>query len=90
MNNKVDEITTSAQLKNLLKEVDADLSTGDTAPVHVAGLINILVNRADSGKIFDKDCKVLARSIWEKLSNSGLQINQPPLFGEDAVGEVAV
>lgn len=82
------EISTSSDLKSFLHNVRDKMTEQVAAPVYALSAMNFIMNLPNIYKILDNECKELARDIWLRLRQSGLQIKNPPLlFGaEEAQG----
>ena len=81
------EVKTSADLKAFLKTVRDGMSSGRSPAVVAMSAVNHILNRPDIGQLLDSDSKEIARDIWLRLKQSGLQVRNPPILfenGQDA------
>lgn len=78
------EVATKADLKTFLLNVRDKMAEGAAAGIYGLSAINFVLNLPAIGMLLDNDNKELARDIWLRIKQSGLQVRNPPmLFGED-------
>ncbi len=89
-NSPVDEdlISTKEQLKEFLQNVRDKLADSTAAPVYAMSALNHVMNLANIYTLLDKGNKELARDIWLRLKQAGLQLKNPPMLF-DAEEDVA-
>lgn len=88
---KVDaEPTSAADLKTFLTAV-RDKMTDDVAPpIYVLSALNHVMNLPKIYELLDNDNKEIARDIWLRLKQAGVQVKNPPLlFGPQEDGKAA-
>jgi hypothetical protein len=77
-------ITSKTQLKEFLLNVRDKLADGSSAPIYTATALNYAMNLPEIYDYLTKENKEIARDIWLRLKQAGMQINNPPLlFGSD-------
>lgn len=79
------EITTNAELKTFLQSLLDRMEDGQVAPIYAFSAINHLLSKSEFFALFCPETKELARDIWLRVKQSGLQIRNPVfLFGTEA------
>lgn len=80
----VASIATKADLKNFLMGVRDKMSEEAAAPIYVLGAMNCVLNNPEIYDLLDKANKEVARDIWLRLKQAGVQLKNPPmLFAEN-------
>lgn len=78
------EVSTKVELKSFLLNVRDKMAEGSAAAIYGLSAINFVLNLPDVAGLLDNENKELARDIWLRVRQSGLQVRNPPmLFGED-------
>lgn len=88
---EVDEfgkITTASDLKNFLQTV-LDRMKEETAPaIYVTSAMNHVLNLPEVYSLLNNENRELARDIWLRLKQAGVQLRNPPLLFEEGDGVV--
>lgn len=80
-------ITNKTDLKNFLMGIRDKMSDDTAAPVYVLSAMNCVLNNPNIYDLLDKSNKEIARDIWLRLKQAGVQIKNPPiLFSENGEG----
>ena len=82
------KISTKQDLKEFLLNIRDKMTEGVAPPIFVASAMNDFMNLDGIYKLLNKENKEIARDIWLRLVQSGLQLKTPQLlFGgeEDLV-----
>ena len=82
-------ITSKAQLKEFLLNVRDKLADETAAPVFAMAALNYVMNLPEIYDLLSKENKELARDIWLRLKQAGLQLKTPPLLFGSEEEEVA-
>lgn len=89
----VGEIQSAADLKAFLVGVRDKMTDEAAAPIYVVSLMNHLLTNANIYRHLNDENKEIARDLWLRLKQAGLQLRNPPmLFGnadEDALATSA-
>lgn len=77
-------ISTSADLKTFLQSVRDKMTDDVAAPIYAMSAMNRVLNLPKIYELLDNENKEIARDIWLRLKQSGLQVRTPPmLFGNE-------
>ena len=77
-------ITSKRELKAFLSNVRDKMSDEIAAPVYSLGAMNYILNLPDIYNLLDGQNKEIARDIWLRLKQNGMELRNPPLlFSED-------
>ena len=77
-------IATSADLKVFLQNIRDKMTEEVAAPIYAMSAMNRVLNLPRIYELLDNDNKEIARDIWLRLKQCGLQIRIPPLlFGAE-------
>lgn len=83
------EITTNAALKTFLQSLLDRMEDSQVAPIFAFSAINHLLSKSEFLPLFCTETKELARDIWLRVKQSGLQVRNPVfLFGSEAESAV--
>ena len=83
------EITTNAALKTFLQSLLDRMEDGQVAPIFAFSAINHLLSKSEFLPLFCTETKELARDIWLRVKQSGMQVRNPVfLFGTEAEAAV--
>ena len=78
------EIKTPADLREFLGSLRDKMSDQAAAPIYALSAMNYVLNLPEIYTLLDNENKELARDVWLRIKQSGLQIKNPPLlFGEE-------
>jgi len=78
------DISTKVELKAFLLNVRDKMAEGVSAAIYGMSAINFVLNLPDIHGMLDNDNKELARDIWLRLKQAGVQLRNPPmLFSAD-------
>ncbi len=78
------EVTSAADLKSFLLSIRDGMADDTVAPIFAVSAINNILNNSKIYKMLDKENKELARDIWLRIKQSGMQLKNPPvLFSAD-------
>jgi hypothetical protein len=83
----VDEISKSSDLKAFLVTVRDKLADEQSPAVTAMSAMNYLLSRTDIYSLMDSENKEIARDIWLRLKQTGLQLRNPPLLFDQVDGE---
>jgi hypothetical protein len=84
-----DDITTSESLTTFLQSLLDRLAEDQVPPLFVFSVMNHLISSQRICALFCADSKELARDIWLRIKQSGMQVRNPVfLFGTDAQSAV--
>jgi hypothetical protein len=79
------EVTTNSELKIFLQSLLDRMGEGQVAPVFALSAINHLLSKQEIFTLFCPETKELARDIWLRIKQSGLQVRNPVfLFAAEA------
>ena len=77
-------ISSKADLKAFLVSIRDRMTDGSVAPIYAMSAMNSLLTMQDIYNLMDNENKEVARDIWLRLKQNGLQVKSPPLlFGEE-------
>ena len=77
-------ISTKAEMKSFLSTVRDKLFAGNASPIQALSALQYTFKLSNVYEILDKSNKEIAKEIWVKLKQSGIQLKNPPiLFGGD-------
>ena len=82
-------INSKASLKEFLLNVRDKLADGSAAPVYAFTALNHVMNLPDIYSLLSKENKEIARDIWLRLKQAGIQVNTPPMLFASEEEEVA-
>ena len=83
------KISTAADLKTFLRALLDKMKEESAAPIYIVGAMNYVLNLPEIYQCLDNENRELARDVWLRLKQSGLQVRNPPLlFGGEADGIV--
>jgi len=71
---------TAGDLKMFLESIRDKMTDGTAAPVYAASALNHILNHPRIYDLLDKANKELARDIWLRVKQSGLQVKNPPML----------
>lgn len=74
------EISSTQELKDFLLHIQDKISDEVAAPIYSLAAINHILNLPSIYSILDNECKELARDIWLRIRQSGLQLRTPPML----------
>ncbi len=78
------KIVTTADLKTFLLNVRDKMTEEIAAPIYALSALNHVMSLTNIYQLLDNECKEIARDIWLRLRQAGLQLRNPPmLFGDD-------
>lgn len=79
-----ENISSKTDLKNFLLNVRDKMAEEVAAPVYALSAINHVMTLPGIYNLLDNENKEIARDIWLRLKQSGMQLRNPPiLFGTD-------
>ncbi|RIL09523.1 MAG: hypothetical protein DCC75_06325 [Proteobacteria bacterium] len=77
-------IRSKAELKVFLQNVRDKMAERSAAPVFALSAMNHILNLPEIYSLMDNENKEIARDVWLRLRQGGLQLRNPPLlFAED-------
>ena len=77
-------IATKTDLKNFLLNIRDKMTEQVAAPIYAASAMNQVLNMPEVYDLLDKTNKEIARDIWLRLKQAGMQVRNPPmLFSAD-------
>ena len=78
--NATAEIGNSKELKEFLMQIRDTIAEGQASMVNASSVMNYVLNLPNIYDLLDKDCKEIARDIWLRMKQAGLQLKNPPLL----------
>lgn len=79
------EVTTNAELKTFLQSLIDRMGEGQVATIFALSAINHLLSKQEIYSLFCPETKELARDIWLRIKQSGVQVRNPVfLFAAEA------
>jgi hypothetical protein len=83
---EVEGINSNAALKNFLQSLQDRVAEGQVPAIFAFSVMNHLISNQQICSYFCSESKELARDIWLRVKQSGLQVRSPAfLFGNDLV-----
>lgn len=80
----VTELKTPQDLKTFLMQVRQKLLEDVSPPVYTLAAMNLVLNRPDIYDLLSPEAEEVAKDIWTRLKNRGIQLRNPPiLFGSE-------
>ncbi|MBX7138673.1 MAG: hypothetical protein K1X83_11885 [Oligoflexia bacterium] len=81
-------ISSRTELKTFLTMVREKLFAGSAPPIYAVSALQFVFNHPNVYELLDKSNKEIAKEIWVKLKQSGVQVKNPPLlFTGDEAGQ---
>jgi len=82
-------LNTKAELKTFLTSVRDQLFTSAAPPIHSVTALQYVFRLDNVYELFDKANKEIAKEIWVKLKQSGIQLKNPPILfaAEDGLAD---
>ncbi|MCB0353770.1 MAG: hypothetical protein KDD64_09605 [Bdellovibrionales bacterium] len=74
------EISTSAELKQYLLSIRDKMADGSAPAIYCLSAMNNVMSHQRIYELLDKECKELARDIWLRIKQAGVQLKNPPLL----------
>ncbi|NBW40202.1 hypothetical protein EBR25_04255 [bacterium] len=74
------EITNSKDLKEFLLSIRDRMEDDQASPVNVISVMNYIFNISNIEELLDKDSKEIARDIWLRVKQAGVQLRNPGLL----------
>jgi hypothetical protein len=82
-------ITTREELKTFLLSVRDRMADQSAAAIYAVSAMNYMLNMPNVYALIDNETKEIARDIWLRIKQSGMQLRNPPfLFQGDEVTPV--
>ena len=89
----VGEVTNAADLKAFLLSVRDKMTEEVAAPIYVVSVMNYMLSTPEIYQHLNDENKEIARDLWLRLKQAGMQVRNPPmLFGPadaDGAGPLA-
>lgn len=82
------KIASSADLKAFLQNILDRLKEDVASPIYIAGAMNHVLSLPDIYTLLDNENRELARDLWLRLKQAGLQLRNPPLLFSEGDGVV--
>lgn len=82
-------ITTKEELKTFLLRVKDKMDDSQAAPLYASTAMNHVLNLANILDLLDNENRELARDIWLRIKQAGMQVRNPPILfkpEEDGLG----
>ncbi|MCB0332212.1 MAG: hypothetical protein KDD55_01865 [Bdellovibrionales bacterium] len=73
-------ISTAKDLKEYLFTIRDRMTEGVAAPINALSAMNYILNVPEITSLLNKENKELARDIWLRIKQSGVQLKNPPLL----------
>ena len=81
---QIGSISTKAELKQFLVNLRDRVVEEQAAPIHILTALNHIMHTPTVHPLLDGESKEVARDLWLRLKQAGVNIHTPPmLFGED-------
>ena len=78
------KISNRAELKNFLIGIRDKMTEEQSSPIYSVVAMNHVMNTPELCDFMDDEIKEIARDIWLRIKQSGLQLRNPPmLFGTE-------
>ena len=74
------KFSSSAELKEFLENIRDRMTDGTAAPIYAVSILNHLLSIEEVYSLLDKDSKEIARDIWLRIKQAGLQVKNPPML----------
>ncbi len=74
------EISTAKDLKESLLTIRDRMTEGVAAPINALSAMNHILNIPEVSSLLNKENKEVARDIWLRIKQSGVQLKNPPLL----------
>lgn len=82
-------IGSKEELKTFLLSVRDKMADQSSAAIYAVGAMNYVLNLPNIYNLLDNENKELARDIWLRIKQSGMQLRNPPMLfqpEEDSLG----
>lgn len=82
-------ISTKEELKTFLLGIRDRMTDQSAAPIYAVSAVNYALNLPAIYTLLDNENKEIARDIWLRIKQSGMQLRNPPLLfqpEEDSLG----
>lgn len=83
---RVGSIASRGELKQFLQTLRDRVGDGQASPIHVMTALNHVMHTPELCPLLDDESKEIARDLWLRLKQSGLQMHTPPLLFSDGGG----
>lgn len=74
------EISSKEDLKTFLQSVRDKLADSSASAIYALGAVNHVMSLPDIYSLLDNENKEIARDIWLRIKQSGMQVKNPPLL----------
>jgi hypothetical protein len=74
------EITNSKDLKEFLLSIRDRMADEQAAAINVISVMNYVFNISNIEELLDKESKEIARDIWLRVKQAGVQLRNPGLL----------
>ena len=84
-------ITTKEELKTFLLSIRDKMTDHSAAPIYAVSAMNFALNQPSIYQLLDNENKEIARDIWLRIKQSGMQLRNPPMLfqpEEDGLGTI--
>ena len=75
-----EEISSKNDLRQFLTALRTRMEAREVAPVYVCNAMQHVFNLPDVDSLFDQENREIARAIWMKLKQAGVQLANPPML----------
>jgi hypothetical protein len=83
---EVGAISTKAELKQFLVTLRDRVTEEQAAPIYILTALNHIMHTASVQALLENETKEIARDLWLRLKQAGLNVHTPPLlFGDESV-----
>ena len=83
----VGEVTSAADLKAFLQSVRDKMTEEVAAPIYVVSLVNYVLSTPEISQHLNDENKEIARDLWLRLKQAGMQVRNPPMLFGPAEGD---
>ena len=78
------ELSSAKELKKCLLDIRDKMTDNTAPPINALSVMNHLLSQSEIYDILNDENKEIARDIWLRLRQAGLQVKNPPmLFSPD-------
>lgn len=75
-----EEIASKSDLRQFLTVLRARMESREVAPVYACNVMQHIFNLPDISALLDQENQELARAVWLKLKQAGVQLGNPPML----------
>ena len=77
------EIGSVEELREFLNDIRSKLAEQGNTAIYAMSAMNFVMNLPDIYNLLDPENKEIARDVWLRIKNAGINVDDPPmLFGD--------